>query len=247
MYEGGTLEYRHKWYEYDNHGVKRKVRLARRIAKQLKRNQIRELPHPSLWLCQGLRTADLKVDASRELFRYIVRQCPQLVDLTLRVHRLAVGQTIKTREHRPLLKRPGLHAKVKQNSYIVGVGARKRVVEYHDKEEYLDDELFVLASLERLERLVIHASNIPGELTMRPFAWMGERAAVVPSGPRRKRNTVMFPETHRYWPKLEQFTLSYKQVEDKGYAPLWRGLRELRPGVEFIFIIRQGIDDFEIK
>ncbi|KAF9200686.1 hypothetical protein BGZ59_003144 [Podila verticillata] len=251
MYEGGSLEYRHIWYEYDDHGreirnyrqssaAKRKVRLARRIAKQLEKNHIRELPHPSLWLCQGLRTADLKVDASRGLFQYIIRQCPQLVDLTLRVHRLAVGQTTKTREHRSLLKWPGVHAKVKQNCYIVGVGARKRVVEYREKEECLDDELFVLAGLERLERLVVHASDIPGELTMRLFAWMGETVAVVPSGPRRKRNTAMFYETHRYWPKLEQFTLSCKQADDKGYAPLWRGLRELRPSVEFMFYYKSG-------
>lgn len=251
MYEGGTLEYRYTWYEYDDHGrkirnyrqssaAKRKVRLARRIAKQLERNQIRELPHPSLWICQGLQTADLKVYASRELLQYIVRQCPQLVDLTLRVHQLAVGQTRKTSEHRTLLKRPGAYAKVKQNCYIIGVGARKRVVEYCYKEEHLDDEFFVLAGLERLERLVIHASNIPGELTMRSFAWMGERAVEVPSGPRRRGNTVMFHETHRYWPKLEQFVLYYRQNEDKGYEPLWRGLRELRPSVEFLFYYMLG-------
>lgn len=91
------------------------------------------------------------------------------------------------------------------------------MVKYRDEEEHLDDDLFVLAGL---ERLTIYASNISGNLTMRSFAWMGERAAVVPSGPRRKRNTVLFHETHRYWPKLEQFVLYYRQNEDKGYAPL---------------------------
>ncbi|KAG0340047.1 hypothetical protein BG005_003315 [Podila minutissima] len=242
MYEGGSLEYSYTRYDYNgreiksyrqSRAVRRQERLARRIAKQVDRDHLRELPHPSLWLCQGLRTADLKVRASPELLQYIVRQCPQLVNLTMRMNRLGMGQMGSERKYSYLHKRAALYAKNTRRGVVMKSGGY--AIEYCQSAVQHGDEVRVLAGLERLERLVLHIGEIPGVLTMQCFEWMGERAVVPPSGLRRRGNTTIFREAYKYLPRMEQFVLHHPQQLGVNNTSLWKQVRENRLSIEFLF------------
>lgn len=213
--------------------VKRKARLAWRILKQVDRDHILELPHPSLWLCQGLRTADLRVHPSRELFQCIIRQCPQLVDLTLRMDSLEMGQMGSERTDK-YYKRSALYAKNTRDGVVMKTGGY--AFEYRQSAVQYGDEFRVLVGLERLEQLVLHVGNIPGKLTMQCFEWMGERGVVPPSGPSRRSNTAIFREAYKHWPRMEQFVLHYSQRLSVDYGSLWKQVRESRPSAEFLFV-----------
>ncbi|KAG0325657.1 hypothetical protein BG004_003159 [Podila humilis] len=75
---------------------RRKLQQERRIKKQVAKNnrQIKDLPHPSSWLCRGLVYAELNLnqELSGPVVDWLVRLCPCLMDLTLGFTMLAMGQ-----------------------------------------------------------------------------------------------------------------------------------------------------------
>lgn len=204
--------------------VRHKAQQQQRLAKQLLRHQMPEvLPHPSLWLCHGLLRTDLAAAMSMQFIEYIVARCPQLVNLTVRVDRLAVGQKGLSLDDKVLGK--------KKEQLIAPEGVVQLLVRH-------DDTLRILGGL---EWLAIHAVTVPSEVTIQCFEWMGERAVVASSssspssslsGLLRRGDATHFREAHKHWPKMEQFAL-HSQRQDCT-TPLWQGLQELRLGIEFL-------------
>lgn len=171
--------------------MRHNARQQQRLAKQLLRHQVPEvLPHPSPWLCHGLRRADLTVTISMQFIEYIVAQYPQLVDLTLRVDRLAVGQKGFLLDDKVLGK--------KKEQVIAQECVIQLLVRH-------DDALRVLGGLERL----IHAVTVPGELAAQYSEWLGERAVVAPSS---SSSGFLRGEAHKHWPKMEQFCDAFPEA-----------------------------------
>ncbi|KAF9416775.1 hypothetical protein BGZ94_010121 [Podila epigama] len=216
--------------ERDSNGVKkRKARLAKRIARQVAKNEIRELPHPTQWMCHNLHTLKIGLFASTDLYWYLVRQCPRLVDLTLTVYNLDIGQVAPEattryfkRKHEP----PHIRIKFRHRNYDVG-----KATTYVQR----DNSFSILGQLQYLEHLRLEG-DCKGKIDIDCFRWMGERVQLTRRRHKRDAPVLNEDETEcfKHWSRMVRFKMCFKNAYID-FATLEPQLLQLRPGIAFSY------------
>ncbi|KAG0341296.1 hypothetical protein BG004_006092 [Podila humilis] len=221
---------------------RRKIQRERRIEKQVAKNngQIKDLPHPSSWLCHGLRYAELNLnqELSGPVVEWLVRLCPHLVDLTLGVTMLAMGQRQTIRKIRCTTSSE-LSTSSSSSSTLIGSKKKKELTNYDNdyleddnmiksktkKEPYFQDhtiqhenQVVLLTAFSRLERLTLRTNCLVAPMTEESFKWMAERESSTTSRKTPKRSSsIGFTEGYyKCWPRLEYFAVEILQTTDPG-------------------------------
>ncbi|KAG0057849.1 hypothetical protein BGZ83_000036 [Gryganskiella cystojenkinii] len=186
------------------------------------------------WQCLHLRTLIIGVAArdyhckaaDEELFLYLARYCPNIVDLTLRSKSIQFGPQLPLREESSpyISDRPKYHAAPKKSPYRA------------------PSSLPLLAGLKKLQSLTLMVDYLIGPITAEGFEFLRRTDLPIASWieeqyhkqPRLSADGTKRPTTPVLWPQLESFTILSSRSPMKAiYEDLMLELEIIRPGVAF--------------
>lgn len=191
------------------------------------------------WRCPQLRTLDLRVNSlatvkeDEDLFRFLVHACPNLVELTLGLGSLRVGQeelVVSTvRKSRIVTKTITRHHKP-PSTYSLNVVDEVKSEEWQEHRNIF----CILGRFTRLQRLDVRVDKVPGVLYLSNFAFLR-------AGNGRNRDE-MTKET-AFCPRLKSLRIhNWKPVsfgktreEPLSEQQFVNALKAMRPEVAFAF------------
>lgn len=243
---------RYKCFVYSL-SVSWEAKLKERIRHRLERQGAAargELPHPTRWLCKHLQTLDIGVHSfkgaynrypipgePKKFYAHLAKSCPSLLDLTLRMSVLHLGQrTHRTWKYYGMYVPPRKMANPRPRARRMYYRNGGRKVELRECFEDLSNDLLPLCGdraareaprLVHLKRLVIFAS-VPGYVCASDFDFLGKADG---------GNDVS-------WPALELFKIATgarwnivdhpraKETGEETLESLLAKVKARRPGLE---------------
>ncbi|KAF9394326.1 hypothetical protein CPC16_011720 [Podila verticillata] len=192
----GPWDARYKCYSVS---VSREAKLKERVRHRLERQGAAargDLPHPTRWLCKHLQTLDIGVHLfkgtfvrypvagePKKFFTLLAKSCPGLVDLTLRMSVLHLGQRMhRTRTVRVKYIPPRKMANPSPRPERMYYREGGRKVELQERFVDFSNDLLLLCGdraageaprLVHLKRIVIFAS-VPGNVCASDFDFLGK-------------------------------------------------------------------------